>query len=167
MSLVLAQRAASVGTAVVKGGQAVSKEIYGYDFVSLLIKITLFQLLALLIAKYIEFVLGTTNIITNIAKFLGFNVPQFLPQWFVDFYQNGFNGIKYWDVVKGLTIVLLIMEYNNYQKTQKALGGDPQPFTQGVFFLLIGFFVMITIPELVQRFKDTTAMTSTTGGVSI
>jgi len=150
----------------------VSVELVGYDFIGLLVKVVFFQLVALLIAKYIEVVNGASNIVVSIAKFFGYNVPMFLPQSVVDFYVNGWNGIKYWDVVKFATIAIIAIELNNYVQAQKKLGGQPSAATVGVFLLLIGFFFIITVPELVQRLKDANAMSTapattgiTSGGI--
>jgi hypothetical protein len=127
-----------------------------------MVKVVFFQIIALLIAKYIEVINGASNIILSIAKFFGYNVPMFLPQSVVDFYVNGWNGIKYWDIVKLATIAIIAIELNNYVVSQKNLGGKPSAATVGVFLLLIGFFFMITLPEMIQRIKDANAMTTTT-----
>lgn len=150
----------AAGIAKSAGGQAsnISKEMLGYDFVGLGVKILMFQVIALLVAKYIELVIGTNNALKGLLNLLGVATPSFLPQAVVDFYTTGWNGIKYWDVIKMATIVLIFIEYMNYRKSQKALGGQPSAFTEGLFMLLIGFFLVITLPEMIQRFKDSTAL---------
>jgi len=144
---------------VIAASKAISTEALGYDFIGLLVKVVFFQIAALLIAKYIEAVIGTSSFIVGLARLLGFNIPMFLPQAVVDFYTNGWHGIKYWDVIKLATIAIIAIEMNNYMKTQKALGAEPSPGTMAVFLLLIGFFLIITLPELIQRLKDANAMT--------
>jgi len=164
MAAIIASPASRQATQLAAQGyvaaRQISTEALGYDFVGLLVKVVFFQLAALLIAKYIEVVIGGSNIIVSIAKFFGYNVPMFLPQSVVDFYTNGWNGIKYWDVVKLATIAIIAIELNQYIKTQKNLGAQPSVATVATFLLFIGFFLIITLPELVQRIKDASAMTS-------
>jgi len=140
--------------------QRLSAELIGYDFVGLLMKVVFFQIAALAIAKYIEGVLGASNFIVGLARLLGFNIPAFLPQSLIDFYQNGWAGVKYWDIVKLLTVAIIAMELNSYANAQKKLGGEPSPAAVAVFLLLIGFFMLITLPEMIQRIKDAAAMSS-------
>lgn len=137
----------------------ISTELIGYDFIGLLVKVTFFQVVALLIAKYIEFTAGVDNIILRIGAFFGWTPPRFPLQQVIDFYQNGWNGIMYWDLVKMASVAIVLIELNNYVESQKKLGGEPSAATVGVFLLIVGFFLMITIPEMVQRIKDAQAMT--------
>jgi hypothetical protein len=164
MSVVLAAKAAQTGLAVGQAVQKVQKEVLGYDFVGLLVKLLFFQAVALLIAKYIELVNGVNNALKTLLGVLGINVPNFLPQVVIDFYTTGIKGVKYWDVIKIITVLLIVLELNNYIKAQKALGGEPSPMTEGVFFLLIGFFLIITVPEMVQRIKEANAVPPLEGG---
>ncbi len=53
------------------------------------------------------------------------------------------------------------MEWNNWNQTQKALRINPSPMTQGVFFVIISALILITVPELFQRFKELRAMNQT------
>ena len=172
MSLVLSTKAAQTGLAVGKQVQKVESEMLGYDFIGLGVKILVFQLIALLLAKYIELVIGTNNILKGLLSLVGFQAPNFLPQAVVDFYTNGYHGVKYWDVIKVATIILILVEMNAYVKSQKALGGQASAFTLGIFALFIGFMLVITVPELVQRLKDFAAVTTApaatnTGGAPI
>jgi hypothetical protein len=158
VSVLVAARGAQVAGQAVQAGKQISTELLGYDFVGLLVKIVFFQLAALAIAKYIEAVIGTSNFIVNFAKLLGFQIPSFLPQSVVDFYTSGWNGIKYWDVVKLATVAIIAFEMHQYAQTQKRLGAEPSTATLATFPLIIGFFLIITLPELIQRIKDANAI---------
>lgn len=163
-AVVVASRAAQAAQAAaigVKSAQNLSIEFVGYDFVGLLVKIVFFQLAALLIAKYFEILKGGQTVFLSILKFFGFNVPVPIGnswQMVLDFYTVGWNGIKYWDVIKLLTILIIAIELNSYMKAQKRLGGEPSPATVATFILIIGFFLIITLPEMIQRIKDANAM---------
>lgn len=152
------QKGATLALQGLQGARSVSTELLSYDFVGLLVKIVFFQIAALAIAKYIEAIIGSSNFIVGLAKLLGFSIPAFLPQPVIDFYTNGYHGIKYWDVVKLATVLIIAVEMNQYYNTQKKLGAEPSAATIATFVLFIGFFLIITLPELVQRVKDANAM---------
>jgi len=141
------------GTAakLAKGVQVGAKELFGYDFIGLIVKLFIFQLVALLIAKFIETVLGANTVIKGIAGLLGYSIPKFLPQQLTDFFTNGWMGVRYWDVIKGISITVVIMEYSNYRTQTLQQGQEPSPATEAVFYLIIGFFLIITVPELYNR----------------
>lgn len=158
MSVMVAAKGATATAAAGKQASNISKEMFGYDFVGLGVKILIFQVIALLIAKYIELVNGANNALKTLLNLFGIGTPNFLPQAVIEFYTTGWNGIKYWDVVKMATVLLIVLEYLNYRKTQQALGGEPSPMTEGLFLLLIGFFLIITLPEMIQRWKESTQL---------
>lgn len=138
----------------------ISMEALGYDFVGLVAKIGLYYIAALLFSKYLELVAGGATLLRNFLALLGFQVPLFVPQPILDFWQNGYMGIKFWDVVKTISLALVFWEYSNYRRAQQQLGREPSPMTEGIFWLLMGFIAMITFPELIQRLRDVVAMTS-------
>mgnify|MGYP001562923723 CR=1 FL=1 len=150
----VAVQAADIALKVRQEGSRVSTELYGYDFIQLLMKILFFQIAAYAIAKYMDLVIGIASGWRTLLQILGFNTPNFFPQQFVDFYKNGYRGVRYWDIIKGLTVLLIILEYSNYRKTQINLGYTPSVMTEAVFWLIIGFFLAITVPELYQRVKE-------------
>lgn len=158
MSVVLATRGAAIGTAALGASKQFSQEYLGYDFVGLGVKVLIFYAVALLMSKYFELVIGTNNVLRGLLDLLHVSTPNFLPHEVIDFYTNGIHGVKYWDLVKGLSIVLVIIEYQRYVTAQKMLGGQPSAFTEGIFFLIIGFLLMITIWELWQHVKDFMAL---------
>ena len=162
--------AAVVGRAALIGAQYapqalssaknISLEALGYDFVGLTVKLVIYYLVALMFAKYLELVAGGANLLKNFLALLGFQVPLFVPQAVLDFWQNGYMGVKFWDVVKTISLALVFWEYSNYRRAQLQLGREPSPVTEGIFWLLMGFIAMITFPELVQRLRDVVAMTT-------
>ena len=157
-----AQAAIIAGQTIRQGFKTTSKistDAFSYDFPNLIVKLTVFYLISYAIAKIFEAIIFGQNTLFNIAKLFGVNLPSTLPEPIVNFFQEGVKGVRYWDIVKVLSILLVVMEWNNWQQTQKALRINPSPMTQGVFFVIISGLILITVPEIFQRFKEIRAMT--------
>ncbi len=161
MSAIIAGQALDVAGKVFKSGQKLSSDAFTFDFPALIVKLTVFYLIAYAVNKIFEAIIFGQNTLFGIAKLFGVNLPSTLPEPLVNFFQEGFKGVKYWDIVKVISILLVVMEWNNWNQTQKALRIQPSPMTQGVFFVIISALVLITIPELFQRFKELRAMNQT------
>ena len=137
-------------------GKQLSKEIFGYDFVGLLIKLFIFYAVAFVFAKFMEAVIFTRGAFTIIAGTLGFKIPtsEQLPQSLKDLFgEQGVKGLKFWDIVKIISILLVTAEFFQYLNNQKNSGGESSPMTIGIFTLIIISLGITTVPELVKRFK--------------
>ncbi len=155
MSAILAGQVVQSGF---KTTQKLSSDTFSFDFPSLITKLIVFYLVAYAIAKVFEAIIFGNNVLKSILSLVGLNLPNTMPEAVVNFFTDGFKGVKYWDIVKVLSILLVIMEWNNWQQTQKALKINPSPMTQGVFAVLIAGLTLITVPELVQRLRELKAM---------
>ncbi len=158
MSAILAQQGFKVASAVLKGSQKLSSEAFTFDFPSLIVKLTVFYLVAFLVAKFFDAVIFGQNILFQIFNPLGIKFPTTFPESLVNFWENGIHGVKYWDIVKIISILLVVMEWKQWMQTQKTLGINPSAMTQGVFFVIISGLILITVPDLFQRFKELRAM---------
>ncbi len=159
MSAILAGQTLATGF---KTGQKLSTDTFSFDFPGLITKLIVFYLVAYAIAKVFEAIIFGNNVLKSILSLVGLNLPNTMPESVVNFFTDGFKGVKYWDIVKVLSILLVIMEWNNWNNTQKALKISPSPMTQGVFAVLITGLALITVPELVQRLRELKAMQVTT-----
>ena len=93
-----------------------------------------------------------------LANTLGYNIPNAdqLPQSFKDLFgEKGVKGFKFWDIIKIVSILLVVAEFMRYVNTNKALGAKSSPMTIGIFTLIIVALGLTTIPELIQRVKGT------------
>lgn len=152
---------AAVAGAASKEGSKLSKEIFGYDFVALITKIVVFNLIAYVFAKFMEAVIIGTNFtnsfVIGAARLFGVAIPSktTLPPVLVELFETGYgeHKIKYWDFVKALTTALIVFEAIQYYKANKNLGGSISPFTIGIFTLLISAMTLVTVPEIMQRLK--------------
>ena len=154
----LVSPSATVTKSVIRSGKEASKEIFGYDFVGLIVKLAVFYGVALLFSKFMEGVIYARGAFTIIANTLGFNIPsgdQF-PQSLKDLFgETGIKGFKFWDIIKIVSILLVTAEFMRYTNTNKALGAKSSPMTIGIFTLLIVALGLTTIPELIKRVKGT------------
>ena len=150
--------ASAVATTGLQAGKAVSKEIFGYDFVGLIVKLFVFYTVAFVFAKFMEGVIYARGSFSIIANTLGFNIPNSdqLPQSLKDLFgEQGVKGFKFWDIIKIVSILLVVAEFMRYVNTNKALGAKSSPMTIGIFTLIIVALGLTTIPELIQRVKGT------------
>ena len=149
----IAAQAATQAPQGIASARGVSKELFGYDFVGLIIKLSVLQIIAWLFAKFMESVISLTGGWFTFIKLLGFNVPakEQMPAGLIQLFTTGYQGFKYWDFVKALTMVLLVWEALQYYKTNKDNGAQPSPMTMGIFTVLIGSVGVVTVPELLHR----------------
>ena len=150
--------ATAVATTGIQAGKQVSKEIFGYDFVGLILKLVVFYGVALVIAKVMEAIIFARGAFVILANTLGYNIPSAdqLPQSLKDLFgEQGVKGFKFWDIIKIVSILLVVAEFMRYVNTNKALGAKSSPMTIGIFTLIIVALGLTTIPELIQRVKGT------------
>jgi len=149
--------ASAVATTGIQAGKAVSKEIFGYDFVGLIVKLFVFYAVAFVFAKFMEGVIYARGAFSIIANTLGFNIPtsEELPNSIKDLFGEGVKGFKFWDIIKIVSILLVTAEFFRYVNTNKALGAKASPMTIGIFTLIIVALGLTTVPELIKRVKGT------------
>jgi|TARA_R110002012_G_scaffold12918_2_gene56676 hypothetical protein len=150
--------ATAVTSATLQTGKTVSKEIFGYDFVGLIVKLAVFYLVAFVFAKIMETIIFSRGAFKIIANTLGFNIPQAdqLPDSLKNLFgEQGVKGFKFWDIIKVISILLVIAEFSRYVNTNKSLNAKSSPMTIGIFTLIIITLGLTTIPELYKRVKGT------------
>ena len=180
--------ASAIATTGIQTGKAISKEIFGYDFVGLLIKLVVFFAVAYLSEIFIKGKIAVDNIIRNpdtpmavSSGFFGLSGIVFnylyntfktdkedpvkedpIPSDFWSnekikqlFSENGFHGFNYWSIIKIIAVLLVIAEFTQYLRMNKALGGKTSPLTIGIFTLLIVALGLTTVSDLIQRVKKT------------
>jgi len=147
--------AAPIVAGKVKGEiSKVSVELFQYDFVNLTIKILAFFLIAIAIDK-LHF-LGTAagGAANTIASLFGYNIGAVSTNtFFTKLFGEGYFGLKYWDFVKILAIVLVFIEFMRYYQNEKTNGGSPSPFTIAIFTGIILLLSAFTIPEIISKLR--------------
>jgi len=145
----------------VKVGKASQKFLtdeLGYDFVGLGIKISFFFIVAYLINKTFEAIIFGGNVLATFMALFGIKSPSHIPESLVNFFTDGINGFRFWDIVKILATFLVILETFNYIENRKLRGLKPSPLTLGVFAVIIIGISLVTFPELIQRLKEKNMM---------
>ena len=150
MSAIIAGQVARSALAVAKEGRlALKQETDEYDFANLIIKLFLFFAVAFAINKIFEAIIFGQNLLWQFLQLFGINTPATLPEPIVKFMQDGFHGIKYWDLVKIIAIILVVLEWHSLTQRRTIT-----PLTQGLFFIIASGLALFTIPELFQRLKE-------------
>jgi len=150
MSAIIAGQVARSALAVAKEGRlALKQETDDFDFAGLIIKLFLFFTVAFVINKIFEAIIFGQNLLFQLFNLFGVNTPNQLPEAVVKFMQEGFHGIKYWDLVKIVAIILVVLEW--YSLSQRR---TLTPTTQGLFLVIGSGLALFTIPELFQRLKE-------------
>ena len=134
--------------------QTVGIELFGYDFVNLLIKLFIFSLIAIVIEKFHFVVNGISSVAGYLLSIFGLNLPTTEPDFLKKlFSEEGFNGFRYWDIVKALLIVMVAIEMLRYIETNKKLGGQPDTITLGVFGIILFALTAFTIPDMITKLR--------------
>ncbi len=140
----------------IDSAKVASREIFGFDFVNLGLKLLVYFTVALILAKVMEAIVFARGSFVLIANLLGFSIPkeEQLPQTLKDLFNGGIKGFKFWDLVKVIAILLVITEMIMYVNQNRRMGSNPSPMTLGVFTLIIVSLGITTVPELVKRLKN-------------
>lgn len=137
---------------------ALSKSLIGYNFVDLMVKLIIFYTVALIISKIMELIIFAQSGLSTAASLFGIPLPSTVPNAVRKLFSEGYNvagmKFKFWDLIKLLAVVLVVMEMLRYMEFQKAAGMKPEPMTVGVFVLIISAVAILSIPELYQMIKD-------------
>ena len=170
--MVIIQEAVRKG---IRTGFTAAKEISiqstGYDFVGLTTRILVFYVVALVIAKVMELIIFSTSGISTAARLFGIPLPNTVPEvirkLFVEGYNVGNVTIKWWDLIKIISVLMVVMEMLQYMEHNKIAGTKPAPTTLGVFTLIIAALALISVPSLVQMIREKTAFSESAGNFVI
>jgi uncharacterized membrane protein YecN with MAPEG domain len=138
-------------------GKTASVDLFGYDFVGLGIKLLVYYGVALIFGKFMETVFFGQGLFLQLGKLLGFDIPngEELPASLKQLFTTGYQGFKYWDIIKVVGIVLVIAEFLRYTSANRKVGSPSSPMTIGIFLLITIALTLTTVPELWKRIKGT------------
>lgn len=132
----------------------ISKETLGYDFPGLLVKILIFYVFALILDGIINAILVPTAAVNLFLGIFGKKIPNFIPQQVIDFYQKGYKGFQFWDLIHGIVMALIAFEAWRYIQSNEETGGKPSYVTLGVFGMIEMTIGLILVPNLYQKLKE-------------
>ena len=166
--MVIIQEAVRTG---IRTGFTAAKEISiqstGYDFVGLTTRIIIFYVVSLVIAKIMELIIFSSKGISTAARLfcipLPNTVPEVIRKLFVEGYLIGGVTIKWWDLIKIISVIMVVMEMLQFIEHNKIAGTRPAPTTLGVFTLIIAALALISVPSLIQMIREKTAFSESAG----
>ena len=157
-----------------------SVQLFNYDFLNLIMQLVVYFGLAWLIGLVYQAksALGKPNPINTgigaVAGIGGYIISSLIQHWvstnqtttasvrqpvleqlFGDGYTIGQTGvkIKYWDIVKIGAVLMVVWEWYNLDRANKANGGTVSPLTHGIFALITIGLGLWTLPQLLTMFK--------------
>jgi len=158
VSGVIIKEAVETGIAVAQGGQTVSRHFMGYDFVGLVTRLLVFYIVALVIAKIMEIIVFAQDGIGRVTGLFGIPLPSTVPEpirkLFVEGYVMGGMTIKWWDLIKIVSVMIVITEWLSFEADLKSTGRKSATSTKAVFFLIIGALLLISVPQLKQMMTE-------------
>lgn len=157
-SVIPAAMAIKLGNKSIDKAKSTSIELYGYDFIGLMMKLVVYFIVAYFVEKYIWWTQQkpVNQILAGIFTALG-GLPLFAlsPTILKYFDSSEVNrGIKFWDIVKAGAVGLVAWEAYNYYRTQENLGGKVSPMTIGVFGLILSLLGFVAIPDILKKLQE-------------
>ena len=143
---------------VLKKGLKSSREFsvsqLGYDFIGLFIRLAFFLLMGVLVQSYMTATIAGGNWLNSVAGFFNIKFPSTLPEWVVKLFTTGYNGIAFWQILQISAILLVLIEYTQYDRMLKEKGQKPNVTTQGVFLMLGLALSLMVFPQTIQKIKE-------------
>ena len=151
--------AALLASAGAKQVRKISEQRLGFDFIPLLTSLFLFYSIAFVFAKFMEAVKFATGGWLAIANFIGIKIPstEELPStWNQLFDEAGYKGIKWWDLVNVVAILIVIATAFNFQKSVEASGNGNKVsyITWAIFAMIAGFIIVTGVSKLVVKLQE-------------
>ena len=137
-----------------KASREYSVSVLGYDFIGLISRLAIFFITGFLINSYFQATIQGGVWLNSLAGFIGVKFPDTLPEWTVKLFTTGYHNITFWQIVQVISVLIIVMEYMQYDRMLKEKGEKPN-VTTGAVFAMIGLGLsLITFPQIVQKFKE-------------
>ena len=177
----LAKKAIKEGIKLPKALSQKSQELFGYDFVGLIIKILVIYVFSWMAEIYLKGriffedpdnqrriglgILGVGGIVINLLfeyftkqKNEGNDLKSIsnekIRQLFGEGIPVGQFNVKYWDLINILVNLLVITEALKYFDMCKKTNQEPSPMTYGAFAVLEGALAIATLPEIISKIRQ-------------
>ena len=137
-----------------KASREYSVSVLGYDFVGLISRLAIFFLTGFLINSYFQATIQGGIWLNSLAGFFGLNFPTTLPEWTTKLFTTGFHNITFWQIVQVIAVLIVVVEYMQYDRMLKQTNEKPN-VTTGAVFAMIGLGLsLITFPQIVQKIQE-------------
>jgi len=137
-----------------KASREYSVSVLGYDFIGLISRLAIFFITGFLINSYFRATISGGIWLNSLAGFFGLNFPATLPEWTTKLFTTGFHNITFWQIVQVISVLIVVMEYMQYERMLKEKQEKPN-ITTGAVFAMIGLGLsLITFPQIVQKIQE-------------
>ena len=137
-----------------KASREYSVSVLGYDFIGLISRLAIFFITGFLINSYFQATIQGGIWLNSLAGFFGLNFPTTLPEWTTKLFTTGFHNITFWQIVQVISVLIVVMEYMQYDRMLKEKQERPN-VTTGAVFAMIGLGLsLITFPQIIQKVKE-------------
>ena len=137
-----------------KASREYSVSVLGYDFIGLISRLAIFFITGFLINSYFRATISGGIWLNSLAGFFGLNFPTTLPEWTTKLFTTGFHNITFWQIVQTISVLIIVVEYMQYDRMLKEKGEKPN-VTTGAVFAMIGLGLsLITFPQIVQKIQE-------------
>ena len=137
-----------------KASREYSVSVLGYDFIGLISRLAIFFLTGFLINSYYQATIQGGIWLNSLAGFFGLNFPTTLPEWTTKLFTTGFHNITFWQIVQVISVLIVVVEYMQYDRMLNEKQEKPN-ITTGAVFAMIGLGLsLITFPQIVQKIQE-------------
>ena len=137
-----------------KASREYSVSVLGYDFIGLISRLAIFFLTGFLINSYFQATIQGGMWLNSLAGFFGLNFPTTLPEWTTQLFTTGFHNITFWQIIQVIAVLIVVVEYMQYDRMLKQNNETPN-ITTGAVFAIIGLGLsLITFPQIIQKVKE-------------
>ena len=137
-----------------KASREYSVSVLGYDFVGLAIRLGIFLAVGVLIQAYFSATITGGVWLNTVAGFFNIKFPDTLPEWLTKLFTTGYSGIAFWQIMQIVSILLVLIEYQQYDRMLKEKGEKPNVTTQGAFLMIGLALSLMVFPQMIQKFKE-------------
>ena len=137
-----------------KASRDYSVSVLGYDFVGLISRLTIFFVTGFLINAYFHASIQGNIWLNSLAGFLGLKFPNTLPDWTIKLFTTGYKGITFSQIIQIIAVLIVVIEYMQYERMLKERQEKPN-VTTGAVFAMIGLAIsLLTFPQIIQKIKE-------------
>ena len=137
-----------------KASREYSVSVLGYDFIGLISRLVIFFLTGFLINSYFQATIQGGIWLNSLAGFFGLNFPTTLPEWVTKLFTTGLKNITFWQIVQTIAVLIVVVEYMQYDRMLKEKQEKPNVTTTAVFAMIGLGLSLITFPQIIQKVKE-------------
>ena len=137
-----------------KASREYSVSVLGYDFIGLISRLAIFFITGFLINAYFQATIQGGNFLNSLASLLGLKFPDTLPEWTTKLFTTGFHNITFWQIVQIISVLIVIVEFMQYDRMLKLNDAKPNPTTIAVFSIIALSLSLVTFPQIIQKIQE-------------